>query len=119
MASNTVSSTRKQLENAVDTILADMGTRSSQELGNQLDEACGRLKIVQKGIEASVNESLKIQVGETLKSFEHSMEELAQQAVGRLRLTLANGLNSLVLSLGEQFRTDGASNGESKHPRID
>jgi len=119
MASNTVSSTRKQLENAVDTILADMGTRSSQELGNQLDEACGRLKIVQKGIEASVNESLKIQVGETLKSFEHSMEELAQQAVGRLRLTLANGLNSLVLSLGEQFRTDGASNSESKHPRID
>jgi len=119
MASNTVSSTRKQLESAVDAILTDMGTRSSQELGNQLDEACGRLKIVQKGIEASVSESLRMQAAETLKSFEHSMEELAQQAVGRLRLTLANGLNSLVLNLGEQFRTEGASNGQGRHPQAD
>jgi len=96
-----------------------MGTRSSQELSTQLDDACSRLKIVQKGIEASVSESLKIQVGETLKSFEHSMEELAQQAVGRLRITLASGLNSLVTSLGEQFRGGSASNGESKHPPVD
>jgi hypothetical protein len=115
MASNTVSSTRKQLESAVDTILADMGSRSSQELGRQLEEACGRLKIVQQEIEASVSQSLKIQVGETLKTFEHSMDELAQQAVGRLRITLASGLNSLVASLGEQFRVEGRSNGESKH----
>jgi len=61
MASNTVSSTRKQLETAVDSILTDMGTRSSQELGRQLDEACGRLKVVQQQIEVSVSESLKIQ----------------------------------------------------------
>jgi hypothetical protein len=115
MASNTVSSTRKQLETAVDSILTDMGTRSSQELGRQLDEACGRLKVVQQQIEASVSESLKIQVGETLKTFERSMDELAQQAVGRLRITLASGLNSLVASLGEQFRVEGRSNGESKH----
>ncbi len=115
MASNTVSSTRKQLESAVDTILADMSARSSQELGRQLEEACGRLKLVQREIEASVNESLKIQVGETLKTFEHSMDELAQQAVGRLRSTLATGLNSLVASLGDQFRVEGRSNGESKH----
>ncbi|HZE25852.1 MAG TPA: hypothetical protein VE083_00625 [Terriglobales bacterium] len=119
MASNTVGSTRKQLESAVDAILVDMGTRSSQELSTQLDDACSRLKIVQKGIEASVSESLKIQVGETLKSFEHSMEELAQQAVGRLRITLASGLNSLVTSLGEQFRVGGATNGDSKHPPVD
>jgi len=115
MASNTVSSTRKQLESAVDTILADMSARSSQELGRQLEEACGRLKLVQREIETSVNESLKIQVGETLKTFEHSMDELAQQAVGRLRSTLASGLNSLVASLGDQFRVEGRSNGESKH----
>jgi len=115
MASNTVSSTRKQLESAVDTILADMSARSSQELGKQLEEACGRLKLVQREIEASVNESLKIQVGETLKTFEHSMDELAQQAVGRLRSTLASGLNSLVASLGDQFRVEGRSNGESEH----
>ncbi len=92
-----------------------MSARSSQELGRQLEEACGRLKLVQREIEASVNESLKIQVGETLKTFEHSMDELAQQAVGRLRSTLATGLNSLVASLGDQFRVEGRSNGESKH----
>ena len=114
-ASNTVSSTRKQLENAVDSILVDMGTRSSQELGRQLDEACGRLKVVQREIEASVSESLKVQVRETLKTFEGAMDELAQQAVGRLRITLASGLNSLVASLGEQFRVEGSSNRESKH----
>jgi hypothetical protein len=119
MASNTVSSTRKQLENAVDTILADMSARSSQELGNQLEEACGRLKIVQKGIEASVSESLKLQVAETLKTFEHSMDELAQQAIGRLRNTLANGLNSLVASLGQQFQVQGPVNGESKRLPLD
>jgi hypothetical protein len=50
-----------------------------------------------------------------LKTFERSMDELAQQAVGRLRITLASGLNSLVASLGEQFRVEGRSNGESKH----
>jgi hypothetical protein len=119
MASNTVSSTRKQLESAVDTILADMSTRSSQELGNQLEEACGRLKIVQKGIEASVSESLKLQVAETLKTFEHSMDELAQQAIGRLRNTLANGLNSVVASLGQQFQAQGPVNGESKRLPLD
>jgi hypothetical protein len=119
MASNTVSSTRKQLENAVDTILADMSARSSQELGNQLEEACGRLKIVQKGIEASVSESLKLQVAETLKTFEHSMDELAQQAIGRLRNTLANGLNSLVANLGQQFQVQGPVNGESKRLPLD
>jgi hypothetical protein len=119
MASNTVSSTRKQLEGAVDTILADMSARSSQQLGNQLQEACGRLKIVQKGIEASVSESLKLQVAETLKTFEHSMDELAQQAIGRLRNTLANGLNSVVASLGQQFQAQGPVNGESKRLPLD
>jgi hypothetical protein len=119
MASNTVSSTRKQLESAVDTILTDMGARSSQELRNQLDEACARLKIVQKGIEASVSDALKVQVAETTKQFEHSLDELAQQAVGRLRITLANGLNSLVASLGQQFQPEGRSNGESKHLALD
>src|SRR5215475_3355985 len=119
MASNTVSSTRKQLEGAVDTILADMSARSSQELGDQLEEACGRLKIVQKGIEASVSESLKLQVAETLKTFEHSMDELAQQAIGRLRNTLANGLNSVVASLGQQFQAQGPVNGESKRLPLD
>jgi hypothetical protein len=59
---------------------------------------------MQKGIEASVSESLRIQVAETLQSFDHRMEELAQQSVERWQLALASTLNSLARTLGEQFR---------------
>ncbi len=47
------------------------------------------------------------------------MDELAQQAVGRLRTTLASGLNSLVATLGQQFQVEGRANGEGKHLPLD
>jgi hypothetical protein len=70
------------------------------------------LKIIQKGIEASASELLRTQVKETLASFEHSMEELAQHSVGRWQRTLAGGLNSLVKTLGEQFRLEAENEEE-------
>lgn len=103
MASDTVRTARSQMEGALEVALNELGTRNAQELGNQLDEASANLKIIQKGIEASLSESLKIQVRETLQSFERSMEDLAQQSVERWRLAFAGGLNSLVRILGEQF----------------
>jgi hypothetical protein len=72
-------------------------------------EASATLQTIQKGIEASVSESLRIHVAETLQSFEHRMEELAQQSVERWRLALAGALNSLARTLGEQFRLQAAS----------
>jgi hypothetical protein len=91
------------MEGALNVALNELSTRSAQELGNQLDEASAKLKTIQKGMEASVSESLKIQISETLQSFECRMDELAQKCVERWRMAFAGGLNSLVRILGEQF----------------
>jgi hypothetical protein len=106
MASDTLRNTRSELEGAAETVLKEWTTRNVQALGNQLDEACENMKIVQKGIVASVSESLKVQSADALQSFEHSMQDLAKLSVERWRLTLAGGLNALVKNLGEQFRLE-------------
>jgi hypothetical protein len=120
MASDTVRTARSQMESALEVALNELGTRNARELGNQLDEASANLKIIQTGIEASVSESLRVQVAETLQSFEHSMEELAQQSVERWRLALASGLNSLLGVLGEQFRLQARSgNNGGQHSPVE
>jgi hypothetical protein len=116
MASDTVRTVRGQMEGALDVALNELATRSSQELGNQLDEASANLNVVQKKMEASVSESLKIQVTETLQSFERSMEELAQKCADRWRIAFAGGLNSLVRTLGEQFVSQAESDGDAGQP---
>jgi hypothetical protein len=112
MASDAVRTARGEMEGALEAALAELGTRNAQELGNQLDEASASLKIIQKGIEASVSESLKIQASETMQAFEHSMDDLAQKCVERWRVAFAGGLNSLVRSLGEQFVLQAATDSD-------
>jgi hypothetical protein len=116
MASDTLRNTRSELEGAAETVLKEWTTRNVQALGNQLDEACENMKIVQKGIVASVSESLRGQSADALQSFEHSMQELAKLSVERWRLTLAGGLKVLVKNLGEQFRLE-AESGNGKDQR--
>lgn len=106
LATNTVSSARSQLENTVDVILQELGTRSAKELTEQVDEAAVRLGIIQKGIENAVSESMRLQAAGTLESFEKSLDDLSKKSVERCRGALANGLNSLARSLGEQFRLE-------------
>jgi hypothetical protein len=113
MASDTVRTARGQMDGALEGALNDLAARSTQELGNQLDEAGANLKIIQKGIEASVSESLKIQVNETLQSFEGRMDDLAQKCVERWKIAFAGGLNSLVRILGEQFVLQAAPDGSA------
>src|SRR5437879_12046975 len=103
MASEIVANARKQLENAIESGLKDMETHSAKELGKQLEDACAHLKVIQKGIEASVSESLQSQVAKTLRSFEHNVEELAQTPVDQLRRKLTAGVNALVKFLDEHF----------------
>jgi hypothetical protein len=110
LSTDTMRSARSQLDNALEVVLSELGTRNAQELRNQLDEASANLQTIQKGIEASVSESLRVQVAETLQSSEHRMEELAQQSVERWQLALASTLNSLARTLGEQFRLQAATN---------
>jgi hypothetical protein len=109
MGSDIISGARTQLERALDVVLKELGTRNSQELGQQLDDACEHLKSVQKGIEGSISQLLKAQVTGTLLSFGQTMEELAQDSVGRWRQALAKDLSSLANTLGRQFRPDGVS----------
>ena len=116
MASDTVRTVRGQMEGALEVAMNELATRGTQELGSQLDEASANLKTVQKEMEASVAESLKIKVSETLQSFECSMDELAQKSVERWRIAFAGGLNSLVRTLGEQFVLQAESDGDAGQP---
>ena len=121
MASDTVRTARGQMESALEAALEELSTRNAQDLAQQLDEAGANLKIIQKGIEASVSETLRRQAAETLQGFERSMDDLAQMSVERWRTAFAGGLNSVVRIMGEQFilQADGPSlvGASDKRPR--
>jgi exonuclease VII small subunit len=103
MATETLSNTRNEIEVVADNVLQELKARGAQTVGNQLDEAAGNMRIIQKGIVASVSESLKAQSAEALQEFEHSMDELAHSSIERCRDRIAAGLNAVVRKLGEQF----------------
>ena len=109
MASDQISAARVQLESAVDVVLKELGTRNAKELDHQLDEARGKLKLVQKGIETSVTDLVKTEVAASLLSFGQTMEELAQDSVGRWRSALSKDLNSVAKILGRGFQLEDAS----------
>ena len=106
MAADTLNNTRNEIEGVADSSLQELKTRSAQTVGNQMDEAAGNLRIVQKGIVASVSESLKMQSADALQEFEHSMNELAHSSIERCRNRIATGLNAVVQNLGEQFQVE-------------
>ncbi len=106
MANGIISGARTQLESAVDIVLKELGTRNAKELDRQLEAASGRLKTTQKQIEVSVSDLIKTEVAGSLLSFGQTMEELAQDSVGRWRLALAKDLTSVAKTLGQEFRTD-------------
>lgn len=114
MANDAVSGARVQLETQVDVVLKELGSRNAKELGNQLDEACGKLKTVQKGIELSVSELVRTQIAATLLSFGETMDALAQDSVGRWRVALAKDLDSVAKILGGQFRMESSSGRNEK-----
>jgi hypothetical protein len=109
MASDQISAARMQLESAVDVVLKELGTRNAKELDHQLDDARGKLKIVQKGIETSVSDLVKTQVAAGLLSFGQTMEELAQDSVGRWRSALSKDLTSVAKILGGGFQMEATS----------
>jgi regulatory protein YycI of two-component signal transduction system YycFG len=100
-----VSDTRSQLESAAGAILTELTTRSSQVLGSQLDETSANMKSMQKGIVASVSESLEVQSRNILQEFERSTEDMARASVERWRQKLAGGLSELAKSLDQQLQS--------------
>jgi hypothetical protein len=103
MSSNTVKDARSQLENVTNDALDEFATRGSKVLTDQLDEAHAKMSMVQREVAISTGESLKIEASNALRSFEQSMEELAQLSVDRYRSRLAEGLSALVKNLDQQF----------------
>lgn len=114
MANDAISGARIQLETQVDVVLKELGSRNAKELGIQLDDACGKLKTVQKGIETSVSELVRTQIAATLLSFGETMDALAKDSVGRWRVALAKDLDSVAKILGGQFGLEGSSEGEKQ-----
>jgi hypothetical protein len=117
MASNTVSGARTQLESTVDVILDQLGTRSTQKLQNQVEQAGARLGIIQKEIENAVSESLRMQAAGMLEAFDQHLDDLARRSVERCRTALASGLNSLMQNLGDQFQLEPTSNHAREYQR--
>lgn len=95
---------RNQFQSAAQSIFDESVARSSKDVKHQLDEATARLKSIQGEIEGAVSESLKARVGANLQSFEKTMDESAQNSVGRWRAALARDLTSVAEILGKNFR---------------
>jgi hypothetical protein len=106
VAHNIISAARSQLENAVESVLRELASRNAKEVEYQLDKACDKLEGTRKSIEGSVSELLKTEVAGSLLSFGQTMEELAQDSVGRWRAALGRDLNSLAQTLGRGFQTE-------------
>jgi uncharacterized protein (DUF3084 family) len=109
VASDIVAAARTQLQSSVDVALKDLTARNAKELQAQLDEACGQLNRMRNSVEVLVSGALDSKMAETLKSFEGTMEQLAQDSVGRWRGALARNLSEVARVLGEQFRSDHGS----------
>jgi flavin-binding protein dodecin len=63
------------------------------------------MRSIQKGIVASVSESLDAQARNALQEYEQSMEKLAAASVERWRQKLAGGLSALAKSLDEKLQS--------------
>ena len=113
MAGNVVKDTRTQLEGMANEALNQLREHAAHMLGDQMDQTSEKITAALKSIIASASESLKDQTGKSLQTFEHSIDEMAQLSVERWRLKLADNLNALAKSLGEQLNLRGEG-GESK-----
>ncbi|MBV8477259.1 MAG: apolipoprotein A1/A4/E family protein [Acidobacteria bacterium] len=108
-ATEIASAAHGELEDAVKKLVTEAETRNAKELSDQLDQACDHLKIIQKGVEASVSDTLKRRAADQLTRFEQTTEELVQQSGDEWRERLAKGLNAVVDMLGQQFCADRAA----------
>ena len=106
VAREIISAAHTDLQTAAGVVLKELKASGANELANQVGEARGRLNKIQKEIEVSISESLKVKVAEAMQAFEQTMEELAQHSVGRWRLALAKDLNSVATLLGEKIRSE-------------
>ena len=109
MAADAVKRTRTEIEGIADAAFKEVTARSARVLEQQMDEASGNMRIVQRGILSSASDSLKVHSAEALQQLAKSMDELGQASIEGWKVKMANGFNSLVSSLGEHFRSGNES----------
>jgi hypothetical protein len=114
LASQTVADAHSLLDASANAMFEQITERSTKEFGDRLKAAKENLETIQTGIVTYVRESLKGQSTEALQSFEGSMEELATHCLERWRIKIADGLNALAKSIGEQFQL-GTGSAEEPH----
>jgi exonuclease VII small subunit len=105
MASNTVKDVRTELEAIANSIREELTAKSVKVLAAQLDEASSNMKTVQKGIVASVSESLRTQATDALQVFERAANEVAKVSVEHCRHNLTRALNAAMKSIGEELQS--------------
>ncbi|MBV8052061.1 MAG: hypothetical protein JOZ80_12770 [Acidobacteriaceae bacterium] len=105
MASNTLKDTRTELEAVANGIREELTSKAVKVLAAQLDEASSNMKVVQKGIVASVTESLRAQASDTLQVFERAADEVAKLSVEHCRHNLTRALNAAMKSIGEELQS--------------
>lgn len=108
-ATEITSAAHAQLQGFVQESLSEAELRHTKELSDQLDQACEHLKIIQKGVETSVSETLKSRTAEQLDRFQGITEDLVRQSGKEWRQRLAAGLNSVANMLGEQLQAQETS----------
>ena len=111
-----ISGARSQLESALDVVLKDLGTRNAKDLEGQLDDACHRLRDVQKEIEHGVSELVKTKVADGLVNFGQTIEALSEDAVTRWRGGLARDLNSMTEILARKCQVENSGEEALEEP---
>ncbi len=115
LANQTVADARRRLEASANETFEQITERNASELDGRLKAAHENLETIQTGIVTYVRESLKGESAEALQSFECSMKELATHCVERWRIRIADGLNGLAKSIGEQFQLETVPAEEPRH----
>jgi len=115
LANQTVIDARRRLEASANETFEQIAERNARELDGRLKAAHENLETIQTGVVTYVRESLKGESAGALQSFECSMKELATHCVERWRVKLADGLNALANSIGEQFQLGAVPAEEPRH----
>ncbi|MGA7293590.1 MAG: hypothetical protein WBW53_18915 [Terriglobales bacterium] len=108
IAGEIVAEAQSRLQNGVALALKDFQSKGANEVELRLDEVCGHLRTIQNRIENSFSGSLETQGDEAVQSIAQQFEELAEQAMERWRMALADDLNSFAKSLGQKLREECA-----------
>jgi len=103
MSSNVIRDVRSQIESMVVQVLEQLTANNAETMEGQIAETRKTMGTIRSEMTASFSGSLSTEAVNSLRAFEHSMDESAKQAIERWRLKLAGNLDALAKNLGEPF----------------